>query len=72
MKFGQFGLGHAEMRCPKRFPNFFATGKGSGIVASGFMAKKISESCSFSRFRRFAPFHKGDRRIALRKKQYDF
>ena len=63
-KFRQPRLGYAEMRCLERLPNFFAAGKSSGIVAPGLMADEILEPRSFPCFRRFALFHKADRRIA--------
>jgi hypothetical protein len=34
----------------ERFPNLFAVGESSGIVASGFMAKKILKPCFFPTF----------------------
>ena len=63
-KFRQSRLGYAEMRCLERLPNLFAACESSGIIAPGFMANEILEPRSFPRFRRFALFHKADRRIA--------
>jgi hypothetical protein len=63
-KFRELGLRYAEMRCLERLPNFFAASKSSGIVAPGLMTDEILEPRFFPCFRRFALFHKADRRIA--------
>ena len=63
-KFGQLRFGYAEVGCLKRLPNLFAARESSGIVAAGFMANEILKPRSFPCFRRFALFHKADRRIA--------
>src|SRR4249920_2364549 len=62
-KFAQLGFGDAVMRCLERLPNFFAAGKGSGIIAPGLMTEKIGLSGFLPCFRGFAWFHKVDRRI---------
>ena len=62
-KFCELGFGYAVMRCLERLPNFFAASKSSGIIAPGLMADEILEPRSFPCFRRFALFHKADRRI---------
>ena len=63
-KFRQLGFGHAVMARLERLPNFFAARESSGIIAPGLMADEILEPRSFPCFRRFALFHKADRRIA--------
>src|SRR6516165_8412115 len=63
-KFSEPRLRHAVMCGFERSPNFFASSECSGIIPPGLMAKEISVSCSFPRFRCFAPFHEADRRIA--------
>jgi hypothetical protein len=63
-KFGKPRFGHAKMRCLERLPNFFAASESSGIIAPGLMAYEILKPSSFPCFRRFAVFHKTDRRIA--------
>jgi hypothetical protein len=63
-KFRELGFGDAIVRCFERFPNFFAASERSGIISPGLMPEKVSMSSSSPRFRRFAQFHKVDRRIA--------
>jgi hypothetical protein len=56
-KFPELGFGDAVMLCLERLPNFFAAGKGSGIIASGLMTEKIGLSGFLPCFRGFARFH---------------
>ena len=63
-KFREPGLCYTEMWRLERLPNLFAARESSGIIGAGLMADEILEPCSFPLFRRFAPFHKADRRIA--------
>ena len=59
------GFRYRAMRGFKGLPNFFATSKSAGIiVARLLMLEKISMACYCPCFRRFALFHKADRRIA--------
>ena len=62
-KLCELGFCDAVMRSLERLPNFFAARESSGIVAPGFMADEILEPRSFPCFRRFALFHKADRRM---------
>ena len=56
-KFGELRLGNAEVRSLERFPNLFAAGESSGIVATGFVTKEICP-CFLPRFfLRFATLH---------------
>ena len=63
-KFREPGLGYTEMWRLERLPNLFAASKSSGIIPAGLMANEILEPRFFPCFRRFALFHKADRRIA--------
>ena len=53
-KFPELGFRDAVVRCLERLPNFFAAGKGSGIIAPGLMTEKIGLSSFLPCFRGFA------------------